>query len=134
MAMKKIWLAGALALLLPFATAGVITGVVNAQVVTFGFNFSWDDPTERTDGTDFFPEEIDRYVLSCVSVTQEAEIEVPRSEAMEGEFEWLDAVDVGGFYDCKMKVVDVEGLESDWSNTVTVRRVARPMPPVLRGE
>lgn len=101
---------------------------------TFGFDFTWDDPVAREDGTPFDPAtELEFYVLSCVSVKQEAEVTVPRDVTADGTYRWTDAVNYGGLYDCKMAVTDTDGNTSDWSNVVQVQRTARPSPPVLRG-
>lgn len=120
--------------------SAVITGTVNAQA-THGFLFSWNDPVERTDSTPLSVEEIFGYRLRCESEQEQAEIEIVVADTalngnapLERSYWWDSAVQRGGWYDCKMTAIDVEDLESDWSNVVAVRRMAQPRPPnFLRG-
>jgi len=114
----------------------LVPGLASAQAL-HGFTFTWEDPVEREDGMELDPdEELELYRMRCVRENggAEAETDVLRAdtEAVEGvtrTYFWQDAVQRGGWYECQMLVADTEGLESDWSNVASVRKMARPMPP-----
>jgi hypothetical protein len=119
----------------------VMTGRAEAQA-THGFDLAWTDPTERTDGMAFDPAtEIGVYRAECVrgdDWAAAAFVLITRDETggdgNERTFYWQDAVQQGGWYNCRINVADTGGLVSDWSATVTVRKLARPNPPNLRGQ
>jgi len=114
----------------------LLPGLAAGQAM-HGFDFTWGDPVERTDGEALDPdEEVASYRLHCVRTdgAEEASIEVLRgdTEAVEGNtrgYFWEDAVERGGWYDCRILATDTEGLSSDWSNVASVRKRAQPMPP-----
>lgn len=115
----------------------LIPGFALAQV-THGFTFTWDDPVERTDGQALDPDtEIQSYRLNCEG-SESVERIVDRAATVstggtERQYEWVNAVQRGGWYDCRMTAVDTDDLESDWSNVASVRKLAQPNPPGLRG-
>lgn len=105
-----------------------------------GFEFRFTEPTQRVDGTVFDPvTEVESYSAQCAldeAFTAPVEVFFPRSASSDNGdgrryYYWQDAVQVGGWYFCRMSVADVNGLVSDWSNVATVRKVARPNPPVI---
>ena len=68
--------------------------------------------------------------------TAPVEVFFPRSASSDNGdgrryYFWEDAVQVGGWYFCRLNVADLDGRVSDWSNVATVRKVARPNPPEL---
>lgn len=103
-----------------------------------GFTFTWGDPPERVDGTPIVPDlEIQSYRIRCegaeiVERTVERSQATPTGEENQMTYEWVGAVQRGGWYDCAMTATDTDTLESDWSNVVRVRKLAQPMPPDLR--
>jgi len=118
-----------------FGVLLLIVSPVFAQAA-HGFDFKWTDPTEREDGTALAVEELGSYRLQCASSQEAAEVVVSIGdttvEAGVRSFFWESAVSKGGWYDCRMTAVDVNDLESDWSVTIQVRKLARPNPPGLR--
>ena len=82
----------------------LIPGVALAQA-THGFTFTWDDPTERTDGQALDPDaEIQSYRMNCEGAESVERI-VDRAATIslggtEREYQWIDAVQRGGWYDC----------------------------------
>ena len=124
-------------LLLAVLAAGLLFPGLALSQATHGFVFNWDDPVEREDGTALDPdEELLGYRMRCEGAESvERMIERNLTEMVDGQrrFEWVGAVQRGGWYDCQMTAIDVNELESDWSNVAQVRKLARPMPPGLRG-
>lgn len=115
----------------------LIPGFALAQT-THGFTFAWDDPVTRTDGVALDPAtELQSYRLNCEGAESvERIVDRAATVALTGttrEYEWVGAVQSGGWYDCRMTAVDTDELESDWSNVASVRKFARPTPPGLRG-
>jgi hypothetical protein len=104
---------------------------------THGFTFGWVDPVQRVDGQPLNPAtELQAYRLRCDGA-ESVERFVDRAatdDAGNGErqYEWVAAVQQGGWYDCRMTAVDTDNLESDWSETVSLRKLAQPNPPGLR--
>ena len=115
----------------------LVPGVALAQA-THGFTFTWDDPVTRIDGQTLDPDtEIQSYRLNCEG-SESVERVVDRAATTDvggvtREYQWIDAVQRGGWYDCRMTAVDTDDLESDWSNVASVRKLAQPNPPGLRG-
>lgn len=113
-------------------------GLAFGQAV-HGFTFTWNDPTARTDGQALDPDtEIQSYRMNCEG-SESVERIVDRAATVslggtERQYEWVNAVQRGGWYDCRMTAVDTDDLESDWSNVASVRKLAQPMPPGLRGD
>lgn len=113
----------------------LVPGVVVAQAM-HGFTFTIGDPVERVDGQEFDPEtELQSYRLRCEGA-ENVERTVDRDETEDvGEgkrrYEWLGAVQRGGWYQCMATAIDTDGLESDWSEAEPVRKQAQPMPPGL---
>ena len=114
----------------------LIPGLAFAQ---FSFTFSWVDPVERTDGTALDPAtDLSGYRLQC-SGPENAERMVDRAattaDGNQRVYEWTDAVQAGGMYDCRMSAIDTGDRESDWSNTASVPKFAAPSAPTdLRGQ
>jgi hypothetical protein len=104
------------------------------------FEFRFTEPTERTDGQPFNPSlEAAGYRAQCArdsSFTSPAEIYFTRTETLpDGNgryFLWEGAVQVGGWYFCRLNLADTDGLVSDWSVVVSVRKQANPKPPTPR--
>ena len=102
------------------------------------FTFTWTDPTSRTDGSVLDPAtELKSYRMQC-SGPENAERIVDRAATSavgtERRYEWADAVQVSGMYDCRMTAIDTGDRESDWSNTASVPKFASPSAPTdLRG-
>ena len=121
----------------PFLVLVVALAALQAAPVfgqaTHGFQFTWTDPAERTDGQPIVPdEELASYRLSCSGHEQvERIVEREATEAVEEErtYFWSDAVQRGGWYECSMSVFDTDGLESEMSEMVSVRKQAKPNPP-----
>ena len=113
----------------------IIAAPVFAQT-SHGFEFSWTDPTEREDGEPFNPAtEIAKYRAECTrtgSWDDAAFVEFERSETAgtgnDRGFAWVNAVQQGGWYDCRLMVTDTSDLSSKWSESLRVRRLARPKP------
>jgi hypothetical protein len=106
---------------------------------THGFQFTWTDPVERTDGQPIVPdEELTSYRLSCSGheqVERIVEREATEAVGQERTYFWSGAVQRGGWYECSMSVFDTDGLESDMSEMVSVRKQAKPNPPSnVRGQ
>ena len=103
------------------------------------FTFTWTDPVSRTDGRALDPaNEIKSYRLQC-SGPENAERIVDRAATSavgtERRYEWADAVQISGMYDCRMSAIDTGDRESDWSNTASVPKFAAPSAPTdLRGQ
>jgi hypothetical protein len=102
------------------------------------FTFTWTDPTQRTDGSAITAAELKSYRLQC-SGPENAERIVDRAATSavgsERRYEWTDAVQVSGMYDCRMTAIDTGDRESDWSNTASVPKFAAPSAPTdLRGQ
>jgi hypothetical protein len=128
--MKYLWTPVILLLLL-----GLTVTVAQGQA-SHGFQFTWTDPVTRTDGTAVTVDELATYRLKCEGVENvERIITRDQAEVVNGEmtYWWDGAVQQGGWYDCSMTVTDVNALESDSSEIVRVRKLARPNPPSLRG-
>lgn len=127
-----------LLLVAPLSASALVTGTVHAQA-THGFLFHWEDPVEREDGTPLSVEELDSFRLQCISDQESAETLVPIGDTdvnEDGErfYWWDEAVQRGGWYTCSMTAIDENQLESEWSDTAEVRRIAIPRPPAhLRG-
>ena len=127
---------------LALAMLGVLMLVASPvfSQASHGFDFAWTDPTERTDGMAFDPAtEIGVYRAECVRGDDWAEaafVLITREETggdgNQRTFYWQDAVQQGGWYNCRMNVADTGGLVSDWSVTITVRKLARPNSPGLQ--
>jgi len=124
-------------MLKPLLTSSIAVLFLTACIPVFGqathgFQFTWIDPVERTDGEPLAPEELWGYRMYCVG-NEEVEVVVPRhtTEQENGErsYFWQDAVQRGGWYDCQMTAIDENELESDWSNIASVRKLAIPQPP-----
>lgn len=97
------------------------------------FTFTWTDPTQRTDGSALDPAtELKSYRMQC-SGPENAERIVDRAATSavgtERRYEWADAVQIGGMYECRMTAIDTGDRESDWSNIASVVKVERPAPP-----
>ena len=103
------------------------------------FTFTWTDPTQRTDGSAFNADtDLSGYRLQC-SGPENAERVIDREATSavgtERRYEWADAVQVSGMYDCRMTAIDTGDRESDWSNTASVPKFAAPSAPTdLRGQ
>ena len=103
------------------------------------FTFTWTDPTSRTDGSALNPAtELKSYRMQC-SGPENAERIVDRAATSavgtERRYEWADAVQIRGVYDCRMSAIDTGDRESDWSNTASVPKFAAPSAPTdLRGQ
>ena len=103
------------------------------------FTFTWTDPTQRTDGSAFNADtDLSGYRLQC-SGPENAERIVDRAATSavgtERRYEWADAVQISGMYDCRMSAIDTGDRESDWSNTASVPKFAAPSAPTdLRGQ
>ena len=104
------------------------------------FDFEWTDPTEREDGMAFDPAtEIAGYVLQCSrneAFTAPAETYVAQDQTTvlapgKRAFAWVDAVQQGGWYYCRLHVADIHELVSDWSQAIYLRKLARPKAAVL---
>lgn len=115
-----------------------LAGPAMAQA-THGFDLSWIDPTERVDGMEFDPAtEIALYRAECMRVGDAWEdaafVEFTRGQTgginTQRQYAWENAVQRGGWYDCRMLVRDTSDLSSDWSAVVRVRKLARPASPV----
>jgi hypothetical protein len=98
------------------------------------FLFSWEDPVTRTDGTALNPEtEISGYRMRCEG-PETAERIVDRTATSsignnERQYNWTEAVQTSGFYECKMTAFDTGDRESPWSNISGVEKYAPPAPP-----
>jgi len=121
----------------------VVLALISAPAwgqATHGFDIAWTDPIEREDGTAFDPAtEIGVYRAECVrgdDWTEAAFVLITREQTggdgNQRTFYWQDAVDQGGWFNCRMNVADTGGLVSDWSVTITVRKLARPNSPGLQ--
>lgn len=104
---------------------------------THGFTLTWTDPVERADGVALDPAtELQSYRMRCEgNENVERIVERGLTDDLgdnQRQFEWNGAVSTGGWYTCMIAVTDTDALESDWSNAVEVRRVARPNPPNMR--
>ena len=114
----------------------LIPGVALAQA-THGFTFTWTDPTERVDGQALDPNtELMSYRMRCEG-HENVERITDRSATDdigngERRYEWVGAVQRGGWYDCWLTAIDTDELESESSNVVAVRKQAQPNPPGLR--
>jgi len=114
----------------------LLPGFALAQA-THGFIFTWQDPVTRTDGVALDPEtELQSYRMRCEGA-ESVERRVDRDETTaldtgDRRYEWVGAVQAGGWYDCTMTAIDTGNLESPKSNVASVRKVARPDPPGLR--
>lgn len=105
-----------------------------APVFAHDFLFSWGDPTARTDGTALDPEtEIKSYRMRCEGpenveriVDRAATTALPE---VRRQYNWTDATQTSGMYDCKLSAVDTRDLESDWSNIESVPKFALPEAP-----
>lgn len=126
-----------------FSMVFLLATLASAQTlppVSFGFDLEWTDPTERVDATPFDPAtEIGVYRAECVrgaDWSEAAFVLIERSATggtgNDRTYFWEDAVTQGGWYNCRFNVADVNGLVSDWSNTITVRKQAVPRAGVLK--
>jgi len=120
-----------------FFLVALHTPSASAQA-THGFTFEWEDPVTRQDGVALDPDtELKSYRIRCEGAENvERVVDRTATQLVSGvvrTYEWVDAVQTGGWYDCQMTAVDVNDLESDWSEIASVRKLARPMPPVWRG-
>ena len=103
------------------------------------FTFTWTDPTQRADGSAFNADtDLSGYRLQC-SGPENAERIVDRAATSavgtERRYEWADAVQISGMYDCRMSAIDTGDRESAWSNTASVPKFAAPSAPTdLRGQ
>ena len=112
----------------------------SATAFAHSFEIRFGEPTERTDGQPFdAATEAAGYRAQCdrdEAFSAPLEIYFPRGDSLpDGDgryFLWADAVQVGGWYYCRLNVADTDGLVSDWSNVASVRKQANPKPPVLR--
>lgn len=122
--LKRIWtkMVWGLALL---AALGIIAGgILYAKTKTI----TWTLPTTRADGTALAVSELTRSNLYCgpdlANFVFIAETPAPIAQLVQ-DF----AI---GTHLCAMTVVDIQGLESDFSNVITiVVLAAKPSPPVL---
>jgi len=116
-------------------------GRVQSQGAQFGFFIEWNDPVLREDGTEFDPAtEVGQYRVECVRGTDWTGAafttftrDATAGEGLKRSYNWTNAVQVGGWYNCRMNVADVDDMVSDWSNTVVVRKRAKPTSPTLLG-
>lgn len=114
----------------------LLPGLALAQ---FGFTFTWIDPVARTDGTAFNADnDLKSYRMQC-NGPENAERIVDRAATSavgtERRYEWTNAVQIGGMYDCRMTATDTGDRESPWSNTASVPKFAAPSAPTdLRGQ
>lgn len=98
------------------------------------FTFSWDDPTERTDGTGLNPDtELKSYQMRCQGPENVARY-VDRAATtvvtdIRRTYVWVDAVQISGTYNCQLTAVDTGDRESDWSNVASVSKFAPPSAP-----
>ena len=103
------------------------------------FTFTWTDPAQRADGSAFNADtDLSGYRLQC-SGPENAERVIDRAATSavgpERRYEWADAVQISGVYDCRMTAIDTGARESDWSNTASVAKFAAPSAPTdLRGQ
>lgn len=118
----------------------LVSSPVWAQT-SHGFELSWTDPTEREDETPFDANtETGQYRAECTRTGNgwdaAAFVVFTRDQTSPTSigrgYTWVDAVSQGGWYDCRMNIADVNGLVSNWSGVVTVRRLAKPKPPEMR--
>lgn len=100
--------------------------IVTVPLMAGPISFSWTNAVERTDGTVFDP------------ATEQAEVRLYCNGATSptfvspGDANVLDSVTAPGTYTCYATTVDVDGVESFASNSVTkVVEKAPPKPPVL---
>jgi hypothetical protein len=113
----------------------VILLLLTAPLYAHDFNFSWVEPTARTDGTALNPAtEIKSYKMRCEG-PENAERIVDRAITtpladQRRQYLWTNAVQASGLYDCKMSAIDTGDLESPWSNTVSgIPKFDPPAPP-----
>ena len=98
------------------------------------FTFTWDDPTQRTNGATLNPNtEIKGYQLRCDGPQNAVRIiDRAASTQVSGHtrrYHWANAVQADGIYECRMTAIDTGDRESDWSNIASVVKVERPAPP-----
>ena len=121
-------------------SAFILMFIAGSALAAHNFEFRFVEPTQRVDGTPFNPAtEAGFYTAQCAvdeSFTSPLEVLFERAETLpDGDglyFLWADAVQTGGWYFCRLSVTDTDGLVSDWSAVATVRKTAKPNPPVLR--
>lgn len=114
--------------------AGVIAVLVALGLITGGLlyaetkNITWTLPITRVDGTAMAVSELDRSNLYCgpdlANFAFIAEVPAPTP--------FINQDFAIGIHLCAVTVVDTQGLESDFSNVITiVILAAKPSPPVL---
>ena len=83
---------------------------------------TWDHPTQRVDGTAFYPEEVSHYEIesSCGDVVTNYSTNEPILTY---------TLNVLGSCDLRVRVVDTGGLRSDYVTAINVNVKARPLPP-----
>lgn len=95
------------------------------------FTFTWDDPTQRTDGSTFDPDtELQSYRLECAGPESATRI-IDRAASTPVEnhtrrYRWRDAVQADGVYECRMLARDTGDRESPWSEVAQAVKVSAP--------
>ena len=95
------------------------------------FTFTWEDPTERTDGTALDPDtELGSYRMECAGPENATRI-IDRdiSTPLEGHtrrYVWRDAVQTDGVYECRLLVTDTDDLDSPWSEVAEAVKISAP--------
>lgn len=95
--------------------------------------FEWTLPEKRVDGRPLAPTEIDRVEIRCESPQSSTGALVWQAQGAEsslvlGADEFFQ---VGAVQSCAARVVDVNGLASQWSDPLRVERLANPSAPQL---
>jgi hypothetical protein len=125
-------------LTLILALAATLLALPSAVQANHSFGFTWIDPVEREDGTPLEPGELGGYRLQCSSPQETAEtvaaFDVTTLVGGKRTFLWENAVQRGGWYDCRMTAIDTSQLESEWSVTIRIRKLARPKAPTIELE
>jgi hypothetical protein len=107
---------------------------VVSPVMAHDFIFTWQDPTQRTDGTALNPEtEISGYRMRCQGPQDvirfiDREVTAP-VEGNKRQYRWVDAVQTDGVYSCQMTAMDTKDLESAWSEVAEAPKFTRPPAP-----
>ena len=123
-----------------YIVAFLLTFLSLPAMAAHSFEIRFTEPTAREDGTPFnAATEASAYRAQCSideAFTAPVEIVFTRSETLPDSggryFLWADAVQSGGWYYCRLNVADLDGLVSNWSAVASVKKVAKPNPPVIR--
>lgn len=108
-----------------FIACIIIATVAVAAAVTF----TWEPPTQRTDGSTIVPGELVTYELECLDTADSTNSIVEQFPAEDALNNYVADLPLGT-WDCRLRVSNSAGF-SDWSNatTKTVEPTAPPEAP-----